>query len=249
MHYRVEELAARAGIGVDTVRYYQGRGLLPPPRREGRIALYDEAHLERLQRIRSLLGQGFTLALIKRLFEEAAAEPDRNLLEALVEERVGERTLTGTEFASEAGIPEALVAAARSAGLVEPLEVDGEERFSSADLEMARAALRILTTGFPLHELLELAVQHATSVQAVADRAIDLFDRHVRKPAGEPREPVDVTAAFKDLLPQVTRLVALHFQRTVVSRALHRLADREENEALRAALAATESSSLEVTWR
>ncbi|MDQ3981976.1 MAG: MerR family DNA-binding transcriptional regulator, partial [Actinomycetota bacterium] len=33
MRYRVDELAARAGVSVDTVRFYQARGLLPQPER------------------------------------------------------------------------------------------------------------------------------------------------------------------------------------------------------------------------
>jgi DNA-binding transcriptional MerR regulator len=249
MNYRVEEIAARAGVRVDTIRFYQFRGLLPRPRREGRIALYDDEHLARLRRIRELVDQEFTLAQIKRLLERESEAEDRPLLEALVEEHVGERTFSRAELAAEVGIPEELIGAAEASGLVQPLQIEGEERFSAADREMARAALRILNAGFPLNELLALAVQHARSVQEVSDRAIDLFDDHLRKPATERGEPGDVTAAFRDLLPQLTRLVALHFQRTLVSRALHRLAGGGEDEDLRAALAATESSSLEIAWR
>ncbi|HUA94587.1 MAG TPA: MerR family transcriptional regulator, partial [Acidimicrobiales bacterium] len=54
--YRVEELARRSGLSVDTVRFYQKRGLLDPPERQGRIAWYDSSHLERLERIRRLRG-------------------------------------------------------------------------------------------------------------------------------------------------------------------------------------------------
>ena len=39
MDYRVEALAAAAGISVDTLRFYQARGLLPSPRRVGRVVL------------------------------------------------------------------------------------------------------------------------------------------------------------------------------------------------------------------
>ena len=249
MHYRVEEIAARAGVRVDTIRFYQFRGLLPRPRREGRIALYDDGHLERLRRIREFVDQGFTLAQIKRLLERESQAEDRPLLEALVEEHVGERTFSRAELAAEVGIPEELIGAAEASGLVQPLQVEGEERFSAADREMAHAALRILNAGFPLNQLLALAVQHAQSVQEVSDRAIDLFDDHVRKRAAEQGETGEVTDAFRDLLPQLTRLVALHFQRTLVSRALQRLAGRGEDDDLRAALAATESSSLEIAWR
>ena len=45
MRYRVEELAARARISVDTVRFYQTRGLLSLPEREGRVVFYSDEHL------------------------------------------------------------------------------------------------------------------------------------------------------------------------------------------------------------
>jgi DNA-binding transcriptional MerR regulator len=67
MRYRVEELAGRAGTSVDTVRFYQTRGLLPQPEREGRVVFYSDEHVERLVRIRELKDKGFTLKSIKGL--------------------------------------------------------------------------------------------------------------------------------------------------------------------------------------
>ena len=67
MQYRVEELAAACGIKVFTVRFYQGRGLIPAPARRGRAAIYGPAHLVRIRQIRSLLEQGFSLAQIQLL--------------------------------------------------------------------------------------------------------------------------------------------------------------------------------------
>jgi len=248
MRFRVEELAARAGVRVDTMRFYQSRGLLPPPEREGRVAFYGEGHLARLRRIRSLLGQGFRLAQIQQLLE-GGEEEEPPLLQALVREHVGSRTYTRRELAAEAGIPEVLIQAAQGAGLVEPLRLDGEERFSQADLDMARAGLAILNAGLPLQELLGLAMDHARAIQAVTERAIQLFDTHVRKAPERAGNEAAVSEAFRTLLPQVTRLVALHFQRTLVNRALQRLEESREDEALRAALLAVEASSLEVQWR
>lgn len=245
MEYRVEALAHAAGVRVDTVRFYQTRGLLPKPQRRGRVAIYDDGHLERLRRIRGLLDQGFTLAQIERVLDrDDGAEP---LLDALVEQGVGQRSLTRSELASEAGVPEALIRAAEAAQLIEPLEIDGEPRFSEADVEMGRAALAILGAGFPLNELLELSMQHAGHVRGVADRAVELFDEHVRRTAAE---PADITEAFRTLMPQLTRLVALHFQRTLVGRALERLASAgaDERADLEQALADT-ARKLEVQWR
>ncbi|GAA2719283.1 MerR family transcriptional regulator [Streptomyces luteosporeus] len=66
-HLTVDELAARAGVTVRTVRFYSARGLLPPPeigpRRVGR---YGFAHLSRLALIEELQHQGLTLAAIER---------------------------------------------------------------------------------------------------------------------------------------------------------------------------------------
>ena len=50
----MEQLAAACDVSVDTVRYYQSRGLLPPPEREGRLAWYRDEHAERIREIRSL---------------------------------------------------------------------------------------------------------------------------------------------------------------------------------------------------
>jgi len=75
VEYRVEQLAARAEVSVDTVRFYQARGLLDPPRRAGRIGLYDDDHLARLDRIRELQAKGFTLATIGRLVRGGSSRP------------------------------------------------------------------------------------------------------------------------------------------------------------------------------
>ena len=250
MEYRVEELATHSGVRVDTLRFYQGRGLLPAPKRVGRTAVYGDDHLTRLRRIKELQQQGFTLAQIQQVLEQPAGGAPE-LLAALVEESVGARMLSRQELAAEAGVPEILIRAAESAGLMAPVEVDGEERFGEADLEMARAGKAILDLGFPLHEILRRSIGHARNIEETCDAAIDLFDDHVRKSGPTANDDRAITAVFQKLLPQVTRLVALHFQHTLVGRALHRLKTKEEREAFRAAIAATEAQSLEVdvTWR
>jgi len=80
MEMRVEQLSARSDVAVDTIRYYQSKGLLDPPRREGRVAWYGEDHLVRLTRIRSLQQRGFTLATIVRLVSGELDAADEALL-------------------------------------------------------------------------------------------------------------------------------------------------------------------------
>ncbi|MEZ4331913.1 MAG: MerR family transcriptional regulator [Myxococcota bacterium] len=249
MEFRVGELAEAAGVGVDTVRFYQAQGLIEPPRRRGRFAIYDGGHLERLRRIRALLEAGFSLAQIRRLLVDPV-EPDddaTSLLASLAARSMGEGTLTQRELAEETGVPEALVAAAARAGLMTPIEVGGESRFPRSDLDMIAAGLAVLGEGLPLDRLLELATRHAEAIDAFAERAIDLFDDHVRKPRGD--DEAAVRRSFERLLPRVTEIVALHFQRTLLARALARLREKGEAGALEETLALARSGRLEVQWR
>jgi DNA-binding transcriptional MerR regulator len=58
----IGELARRVGVGVETVRFYQRRGLLAQPaKRPGRRRLYTTEHLSVLRFIRRCKGLGFTL--------------------------------------------------------------------------------------------------------------------------------------------------------------------------------------------
>ncbi|GHB12417.1 zinc-responsive transcriptional regulator [Streptomyces sp. ADI97-07] len=79
--YRMEELAREAGITVRTLRFYRERGLIQPPRREGRIAWYDDHHLARLRTITGLLDRGHTLNGIADL--AATFDSGRDVAEVL----------------------------------------------------------------------------------------------------------------------------------------------------------------------
>lgn len=62
--FSTAELAEASGTPVTTLRLYQQRGLLDPPRRRGRNAVYGPSHLERLAVIRKLQQRGYSLAAI-----------------------------------------------------------------------------------------------------------------------------------------------------------------------------------------
>jgi DNA-binding transcriptional MerR regulator len=246
MEYRVEEIARAAGVSVDTVRFYQSRGLLPPPERRGRTAIYSDQHLDTLRQIRALNRQGLTLEAVGRLLA-GEAESDGIKASLLGE---GEPALTRADLARRAGVPEFLLESGEQAGLLQPLEIDGEARYTESDLRSVEAATLLLRSGFPLQELLPLARDHATYTQEIADRGIELFDRYVRK-AGEEEAPPsrdDIARTFRELLPAVTALVALHFERTLTHRARARLARAGEEDALEAALAETQGPRLKLSW-
>ncbi|MFD3373651.1 MULTISPECIES: MerR family transcriptional regulator [unclassified Streptomyces] len=67
----VDELAARAGVTVRTVRFYGTKGLLPPPViGPRRVGHYGQEHLSRLALIEELQHQGMTLAAIERYLQQ-----------------------------------------------------------------------------------------------------------------------------------------------------------------------------------
>jgi MerR family transcriptional regulator, mercuric resistance operon regulatory protein len=66
--YTIGTLAAAAGVHVETVRYYQRRGLLDEPRRpRGGVRRYTDADVDRLRFIKRAQAVGFTLAEIQSL--------------------------------------------------------------------------------------------------------------------------------------------------------------------------------------
>ena len=83
-------LAKAAGVGVETVRYYQRRGLLAePPRPMGEVRRYGDEDVRRLKFIRSAQAAGFTLSEIGELLELSASD-DRVRARELAQARVAE---------------------------------------------------------------------------------------------------------------------------------------------------------------
>jgi DNA-binding transcriptional MerR regulator len=252
MRYRVDELAAIGGVSVDTVRFYQARGLLPPGQREGRVAWYGEDHRERLGRIRDLKEKGFSLATIRRLLTGELDAADEALAGALagalggptgpvMTEGANEALYTLEEFAERTGIPEALIQVIERQGLiVSPAQGDGPPgpgglRYTAADVQAASAGLALLEAGLPLDELLALAKEHDRAARATAQRAVDLFDTYVRAPiragSASDGEAADrLVEAFRTLLPATTSLVAHHFQQVLLATARARFEGTPDEE-------------------
>jgi DNA-binding transcriptional MerR regulator len=88
----VGQLASRAGVRADTIRYYERAGLLPPPHRtDGEHRRYGPADVERLLFIRGTQRLGLRLAEIRELLAvrdagECACGPAETLLREHVAE-------------------------------------------------------------------------------------------------------------------------------------------------------------------
>jgi len=85
----IGKFAAAADVGVETVRFYQRRGLLATPRRIDGIRRYGPADVARLRFIRQAQAAGFTLEEIRRLLDLDSGE-DRATVRDMAEKRLAE---------------------------------------------------------------------------------------------------------------------------------------------------------------
>ncbi len=259
MSYRVEELAAKAQVSVDTIRYYQAKNLLPAPVRVGRVGWYSEDHLARLTQIRRLQNRGFGLSVIRRLLEGELDRADEELIAAVAAEAADapaadqDTWFTIDDLAERSGIPIALLRAVAREGMLVPRRVEGEERYSEDDVAAAAAGLRLLEHGLPLPELLELARAHRDAMHAVAERAVAMFDQHVRQAVRADGVADDVAAtrlvaAFEDILPATLTIVAHHFRRTLLAVAQEHIERVGSDGERQVVMAAAEPRSAGAVW-
>ncbi|MCP4605985.1 MAG: MerR family transcriptional regulator [Proteobacteria bacterium] len=65
--YTIDELSAKTGVPSRTIRFYQGKGALERPMKKGRVAYYNEEHVERLELVALLQDRGINLRTIAEL--------------------------------------------------------------------------------------------------------------------------------------------------------------------------------------
>jgi MerR family mercuric resistance operon transcriptional regulator len=87
MEQTIAGFAREGGVGIETVRYYQRRGLLPVPRKSGGMRRYGDEDLRKLHFIRAAQSAGFTLEEIGELLALEATN-DRRRVRALAATRI-----------------------------------------------------------------------------------------------------------------------------------------------------------------
>lgn len=88
---KIGELAAATGTPIETIRFYEREGLLPPPgRSEGNFRVYDENHLSRLTFVRHCRALDMNLDEIRVLLRfRDGADGDCGEVNALLDEHIG----------------------------------------------------------------------------------------------------------------------------------------------------------------
>ena len=181
--YRIDELARLAGATVRNIRVYQDRGLLDPPRRDGRVGIYTDAHMARLRLIGQLLKRGYIFANIGELL--AVWERGGDIAEILdLESAVGlpwsdeiPAYVTAARLAEMFGgeVTAADITQSVALGLIEP---DGA-RYRVPSPRLLNAGAELVSVGMPLRAVLEMAGRLRTQVDAAASDLARTVTRYV----------------------------------------------------------------------
>ena len=212
--WSVDDLAREAGTTVRNVRLYQERGLLPPPRREGRRGLYSADHLRRLRLVLTMLGRGYPLTAIRELLD--AWEAGRSLDDVLGFEEAlsapfanpAPRRISLEELAAlfPDGTPDTLVRAVEL-GVIAP---EGDH-FVAPSAPLFEAGAGLAADGVPMEAVLDAAEAIRAATDGLAEHFVTLFRDHVWKPfvdAGMPPGQLPhITEALRRQRPLATQAV------------------------------------------
>jgi DNA-binding transcriptional MerR regulator len=249
--YRIDDLAQRAGTTVRNVRAYQERGLLAPPRRQGRAGVFDDEHLRRLRMIGRLLERGYTLANIGELLD--AWEKGRAIDEVLGADEVipprvtvawlvdafvgtpGERDPDdsddpgpGAAAPTASGHEAAALQAAFDLGVLDPV-VD-HDGFRVTNPRLLQVAVELARAGIPLPALARLARELRRNLDRVAHGIVDLIDTHLFVPLGDdlptPAEAARLSQLAWRLRPLADAVVVGELDRAINDLVRQRLDER-----------------------
>lgn len=209
----IDELSRESGVTSRNIRAYQTRGLLPPPRVEGRVGYYDDSHLARLRYVNSLQHRGFSLAAIQALLD--AWDEGRNLTDVLGFEEA--LTAPWTDEKPErmpidrllAMFPDAVEDAALLTRSIElGLLVPVGDELEAPSPRLVQIGAELVAAGIPLAAVLDEYERVVADADRIAARFVALFEVNVWEPfvaAGLPAERLaEVTEALQRVRPLAT---------------------------------------------
>lgn len=220
----IDELAASTGVPSRTIRFYQAKGVLPAPRKRGRVALYDRTHIERLNMVSDLQDKGLRLRAIRDL----VTRPDTDA-ESIQEwlglgDQLSGFTADAPTLVTEGQLRDMLGNPAP--GLIgqllrrEAVELRGEgaeRRYLVESPLLLRVAGQLEKAGIDvdvaidLHDILEKRLARA------ADEVVKYATEHLGKGFGRSEDPQAVRTSLEALFPNLGDTL-----RTIFARELKR---------------------------
>ena len=223
--YRIDDLARDAGMTVRNVRVYQERGLLPPPRRSGRVALYGDAHLARLRLIAQLLEEGYTFSHIAQFIDAWQEGRDLGDVLGLEEALAGPWSDEAAAYFTRADLEAMFVGQVTDKTMAQAVRlgvlVPEGDRYRAPSPRLLRAGAELVAAGIPLHAVLELGAGLARDMDRVAKRLVDTINSQITPPdhTSDTAQVAEFAALIQRLRPlaemTVDALLALAMERRV----------------------------------
>lgn len=231
--YTIDELAALTSIPSRTIRFYQAKGVLPPPRKHGRVAFYDDSHVAQLKVVGDLQDKGLRLRAIRDLVRRPDLDADAIQKWLGIGHQVSSWAEDAPKLLSEEDLkkllgnpPPGTIGQLIRRGAIVPQGDGLTRRYLVESPALVEIAMKLEAAGVDtdtaigLHEILERRLRRAA--EEVVAFAIDRVGRGF----GRSDDPDDVMRAVETLFPGGAGGDAV---RIIFSREV----DRAVNQALR----------------
>jgi DNA-binding transcriptional MerR regulator len=201
----IDEFARRVDMTARNIREWQTNGLLPSPERRGRVGIYTDVHLSRIERIKTLRAQGFPLDVIRRMLNRVPeSAPDLRRLAAEVFDPAnvtGSIELKRVDLAARLGVDAERHLSA--CGLIEVMDDDLVLITDTATFDYVE---KLVTIGLPLDKvaaaLALMADYHVASVHSL----IDLYRDEIWQPFADAGLPTEQWHTIADKTTQLRPL-------------------------------------------
>ncbi|HKU37076.1 MAG TPA: MerR family transcriptional regulator [Polyangiales bacterium] len=240
--YTIDQLAAKTGVPSRTIRFYQAKGVLPPPIRRGRVAFYDDSHAERLRVVSELQDKGLRLRAIRELILTPEADTDSIQQWLGIGRRVGsladEPVLVSEDELKVMleNTPPGTIAQLRRHGAIEPEGSGLAPRYLIHSPNLLRLAVKLEQAGISIETALKFHDILEKHLRRISDELVDYALAHLGKGFGKSSRPEDVGRALECLYPTapggeaVCTIFAREIQRAISERLLRQTDDANKRQ-------------------
>jgi DNA-binding transcriptional MerR regulator len=221
--YTVDELAFATGVASRTIRFYQLKRVLPPPIRRGRVALYNDQHIERLRLVGELQDRGLSLRTVRHILQEDSQ--DARLLSGCL--GLGEslekpwaddapRTMDQSELERFLGRrPPGTLASLIDLGVVERAKTGPAPTYRIASPGLLKVTLALHASGVDIETTVGAGEILRRRLGKAARELVDYFEKRAGRGFGRSSAPGEIGAALDALHPVAGEAARLIFARQI----------------------------------
>jgi len=221
--YTVDELSFATGVSSRTIRFYQFKGVLPRPGRRGRVALYNERHVQRLRLVGELQERGLSLRAVRHLLRQDSEDasllsgclaPGENLDQPWSDDRP--RTVRPDELDELVGErPAGTVASLVQFGVVEREQAGTTLSYRIASPGLLKVTLALQASGINIETAVRAGEIIRRRLRTAAREVVDYFSKRAGQGFGRSTAPNEIATALDTLRPLAGEVARLLFTRQI----------------------------------